>query len=142
MRQSLTLITLGVSDLAAARRFYVDGLGFKPSAAGNEHISFFNMGGLLLSLYDRAALAEDAHLDPAGSGFRGFTLAMNLASRAEVDQAFEVARAAGARILKAPVEVFWGGYSGYFADPDGNAWEIAHNPFWGVDEAGRVILPD
>lgn len=142
MKQRLSLITLGVSDLAASRRFYVDGLGFKASSSGNEHVAFFSMGGVVLSLYGRESLAEDAQIPHAGGGFRGFSLAMNLESREEVDRTIQEARAAGARILKEPVEVFWGGYSGYFADPDGNPWEVAHNPFWALDEAGRVILPD
>ena len=142
MRQNLTLVTLGVNDLAVSRRFYVDGLGFRPSSGGNEHICFFSMNGVVLSLYGRASLAEDAHLPAEGSGFRGFTLAINMGSRAEVDEALARAERAGARILKPAQEVFWGGYSGYFADPDGNAWEIAHNPFWALDDAGRVVLPD
>lgn len=142
MRQRLTLVTLGVDDLERSRRFYCQGLGFVPSKAGNEHVVFFDMGGVLLSLYSREALAEDAAQSAEGAGFRGVTLAHNVGSEAEVDAAFAAALAAGARAVKMPVKVFWGGYSGYFADPDGHLWEVAFNPFWPLDDAGLVRLPD
>lgn len=141
MRQRLTLVTLGVADLARSRRFYCEGLGFVPAKAGNEFVSFFDMGGALLSLYGRDALAEDAGLPAAGQGFRGVTLAHNVGSEAEVDAVFATALAAGAVAVKAPRKVFWGGYSGYFADPDGHLWEVAHNPFWPLNDEGLVRLP-
>jgi catechol 2,3-dioxygenase-like lactoylglutathione lyase family enzyme len=142
MKPRLTVVTLGVRDIVRSRRFYEHGLGFVPSASSNEHISFYDAGGVVLALYGRRALAHDAGVDAAGRGFAGFTLAHNVGSREAVDEAFARAVAAGARTLKAPAEAFWGGYSGYFADPDGNAWEVAHNPFWSLDERGRVELPE
>jgi catechol 2,3-dioxygenase-like lactoylglutathione lyase family enzyme len=137
----LTIVTLGVADLARARRFYCDGLGFQPSSSSNEHITFLDGGGIVLALFSREALAEDACLPPAGSGFGGFTLARNVASRAAVDEALAQARAAGATILKPAREAVWGGYSGYFADLDGHPWEVAHNPHWELDPRGLVRLP-
>ena len=142
MNPCLTVITLGVSDLARARKFYCDGLGFRPSSSSNEHIVFLRAGAIVLSLYSRESLAQDAHLPADGSGFGGIALARNLGSKAEVDQALAVAQQAGARILKPAQEVFWGGYSGYFADPDGHPWEVAYNPHWTLSPAGLVELPD
>src|SRR5579872_5165181 len=124
----LSVVTLGVSNLDRSRAFYCDGLGFRASTQSNESIVFIDGGGVLLSLYRRKLLAEDANLPSEGSGFGGFTLAYNVRSPAAVDAMLQVARKAGARILKAAHEAFWGGYSGYFADPDGHAWEVAHNP--------------
>ncbi len=141
MEQRLSVVTLGVADLARARRFY-EGLGWKASGAGNEGIVFFQAGGMVLSLYPRAALAEDAHVAPEGTGFRAVALAYNTRSRDEVDAALAEAEAAGATILKAAEEAFWGGYSGCFADPDGHLWEVAWNPHWPLDDAGSVKLPE
>ncbi len=144
MHPSPTVITLGVSDLSRARAFYCQGLGFVASSAGNEHIVFLKTSGVVLALYSRTALAEDACLPsaPVGNGFSGVTLARNLGSPAEVDAFLEQARRAGAKILKPAQKVFWGGYSGYFADPDGHAWEVAHNPFWKLGVTGLLELPD
>lgn len=141
MDQRLSVVTLGVADLARARRFYEAGLGWKPSGAGNEHVVFFQSGGMVLALFGRHALAEDGNIGDDGGGFGGITLAHNVRGRAEVDAAIEQAKAAGARILKPAQETFWGGYSGYFADPDGHPWEVAHNPFWPLDAHGNVTLP-
>jgi catechol 2,3-dioxygenase-like lactoylglutathione lyase family enzyme len=140
MDQRLTVVTLGVRDLARARKFYVDGLGWKAAKGSNEHVTFFDMGGLVLSLFGRESLAEDASLPAEGSGFSGITLAQNVADRAAVEKTLEDAARAGAKILKPAQETFWGGYSGYFADPDGNAWEVAHNPFWPLDAQGKPQL--
>jgi hypothetical protein len=139
MDQRLSLVTLGVADLERARRFYEDGLGWK---RGNkdESVVFFQLPGSILALWSRASLAEDAGLPDAGAGFSGIVLAYNARSRAEVDAVLGQAGAAGARILKPAAETFWGGYSGYFADPDGHPWEVAHNPFWTLDAEGRVSL--
>jgi hypothetical protein len=137
----LTVVTLGVSDLARSRRFYCDGLGFSPSSASNDHIVFLDAGGIVLALYPRDLLAKDAQISPKGSGFGGITLARNVSTKAEVDTALECARKAGAKILKLAQEAFWGGYSGYFADPDGHPWEVAYNPHWKLDAEGRVMLP-
>jgi catechol 2,3-dioxygenase-like lactoylglutathione lyase family enzyme len=121
------LITLGVADLERSIAFYRDGLGL-PQRDGPSGIAFFETSGTRLSLYPRAALAEDAQVAPEGGGFRGFTLAHNVRSPEEVDRTLDEAVAAGATLLKPGQKVFWGGYSGYFEDPDGFLWEIAWNP--------------
>jgi catechol 2,3-dioxygenase-like lactoylglutathione lyase family enzyme len=138
VRQHVTAITLGVADLDRARAFY-ERLGWK-RGNDNPDVVFFQMQGAILSLYGREALARDAHLSPVGSGFGGITLAQNVGSKADVDAVLAEAKAAGARILKPAEDVFWGGYSGYFADPDGHPWEVAFNPFWKLDAEGRVSL--
>ena len=135
----VTLVTLGVADVARSRAFY-ERLGFVASAASQESVAFFQLGGLVLGLYGRAALAEDAQVADDGHGFDGVTLAQNMRSRAEVDEALAFAVSCGARLAKPAQEVFWGGYSGYFADPDGHLWEIAHNPFFAMDDDGVVRL--
>jgi catechol 2,3-dioxygenase-like lactoylglutathione lyase family enzyme len=132
MEPRITLVTLGVSDLARAIRFYRDGLGL-PQRATPESVAFFEMRGMWLSLYAREALAEDATVSPEGSGFRGFTLAHNVRSPEAVDRLLAEAVAAGATLVKPGQKVFWGGYSGYFADPDGFLWEVAWNPDLPVD---------
>jgi catechol 2,3-dioxygenase-like lactoylglutathione lyase family enzyme len=142
MLPRLNLVTLGVADLERARRFYVEGLGFEASSQSNEHVVFMDAGRVALALWGRKELAEDAKLgSDAGSGFRGFSLAHNVGSNAEVDAFLEKATNAGAKLLKAGESTFWGGYSGYFADPDGFIWEVAHNPFWPLDEQGLISLP-
>lgn len=141
MQQRLSLVTLGVQDLSRSLQFYRDGLGWKPSSASQEAVAFFQLGGLVLSLYSRASLAEDATVDPAGSGFSGITLAYNTKSREEVDAVLQLIEQLGERIVKPAQAVFWGGYSGYFADPDGHLWEVAWNPFWAFDDADQLILP-
>jgi catechol 2,3-dioxygenase-like lactoylglutathione lyase family enzyme len=145
MHPRLTVVTLGVADVARARAFY-EALGHRVSTSSNEHIVFLDAGGVVLALYARAALAEDANMKTADPGaakgaFGGFTLARNVGSRAEVDAAIEGAEAAGATVLKPAAEAFWGGYSGYYADLDGYPWEVAHNPYWSLDENGEVVLP-
>jgi len=142
MSPRLTVVTLGVSDLTRSRHFYCEGLGFRASSASNDHVVFIDAGGTVLGLYPRDLLATDAKVSAAGSGFGGIALAHNVASKAEVDAAFVVAARAGATILKTPEVAFWGGYSGYFSDPDGYLWEVAHNPHWTLDPAGRVVLPE
>jgi catechol 2,3-dioxygenase-like lactoylglutathione lyase family enzyme len=139
MEQRLSLVTLGVEDLGRAARFYEDGLGWKRHQ-GPEGVVFFQLPGSVLALWSRTALAEDAGVEPEGSGFAGIALAYNARSRGEVDAVLATAEGAGARLLKAAKETFWGGYSGYFADPDGHVWEVAHNPFWTLDAAGRVTM--
>ena len=142
MSPCISVITLGVADLARSRRFYCEGLGFRDANHSDEHIVFLHAGGVMLALYPRHLLAEDAQLPVAGSGFGGITLARNLGTKEEVDAALLRAEKAGAHILKSAREVFWGGYSGYFADPDGYPWEVAYNPHWDLDEQGLVLLPD
>jgi catechol 2,3-dioxygenase-like lactoylglutathione lyase family enzyme len=141
MEQRLSVVTLGVADLARSRRFYERGLGWAASQAGNDDVVFFQAGGIVMALWGRAALAKDAQVSDDGEGFGGFALAHNVRDRAEVDSVLTKAAHAGARILKPGGETFWGGYAGYFADPDGHTWEVAWNPFWPIDEIGNVKLP-
>ena len=128
MKPRINMITLGVDDLERAVKFYRDGLGF-PQLESPPTVAFFTLNGTWLGLYGREALAEDAEVPAEGSGFNSFALAHNLDSEAEVDKALEEAVAAGATLVKPAQKVFWGGYSGYFKDPDGHLWEVAHNPF-------------
>lgn len=140
MNQHLHLVTLGVRDFEKSTKFYVETLGWKPSSASNEEVTFFQAGGVVLSIYQREKLAEDALVDPEGSGFAGITLAYNAQSEAEVDKIISDLKSKGVKILKDPQKVFWGGYSSYFADPDGNCWEVAFNPFFPFDESGNLKL--
>jgi uncharacterized protein len=139
MEQRLSLVTLGVADLERARRFYEDGLGWR---RGNTHdeVAFYQLGGMILALWGRDALAQDARLPGADSGFGGIALAYNTRTRDEVDTVLAEAAAAGARILKPAGDTFWGGYTGYFADPDGHLWEVAWNPDWTIAADGSVRL--
>ncbi|MBL9035228.1 MAG: VOC family protein [Rhodospirillaceae bacterium] len=140
MDQRLSLVTLGVRDLAASRAFY-GRLGWKESPPSNEHVAFFQCGGMIFALWGRDALAEDAQAGGPGSGFANVSLAQNVRSKDEVDRLLKEAEAAGAKILKPAGDVFWGGYTGYFADPDGFAWEIAWNPGFTILDDGSVKLP-
>lgn len=137
----LTMITLGVADIAASTAFY-ERLGFVKSSASNANVTFFRMKGTVLGLFGRADLAKDAGIEDSAPGFGGFSIAHNLASEAEVDAAFAHALACGATATKAPEKVFWGGYSGYFADPDGHLWELAFNPFAPNDADGFMQVPE
>jgi uncharacterized protein len=136
----VTIITLGVADVANARAFY-ERLGFKASNASQDSICFMQLGGLVLSLYSRASLAEDAHVANTPPGFSGVTLAHNCRSEADVDAVLAHAVSCGGTLKKPAQKVFWGGYSGYFSDPDGHLWEVAHNPFLPLDAEGRGQLP-
>lgn len=138
MEPRVTIIGLGVKDLPIANDFYEKTLGWKKTASSSETISFFQLNGVLLSLYPKDKLAEDAQVSPEGSGFKSFTLAYNCRSKEEVDQVFADLKAKGVKIVKPAEEVFWGGYSGYIADPDENLWEIAYNPFLEMDENGNT----
>ncbi len=130
MQPRISMITLGVRDLAASIQFYEQGLGF-PRMESPPEVAFFTLNGTWLGLYGREALAEDAMVSAEGSGFEGFTLSHNVSTEKEVDELVQQAVAAGALLLKKPQPVFWGGYCAYFKDPDGHLWEIAHNPlFW------------
>jgi len=137
MNPRISMITLGVRDLAASVRFYEEGLGF-PRMDSSPEVAFFTLNGTWLGLYGRDALAADAAVSSEGSGFEAFTLAHNVHSEAEVDEVISQAIEAGAALVKKPAKVFWGGYSGYFKDLDGHLWEVAHNPqFWvGPNENG------
>jgi len=124
------MIILGVRDLAASVKFYEQGLDF-PRMESPPEVAFFTLNGTWLGLYGREALAEDAAVAPEGGGFESFALAHNVHSEVEVDEIMDQAVKAGATLVKKPQKVFWGGYSGYFKDPDGHLWEVAHNPhFW------------
>jgi uncharacterized protein len=138
MKQRVNVITLGVGDLGRARRFY-EALGWATGAGPEDDVVFFQVGDMVLSLWDRARLAEDSCTEDT-DGWGGVTLALNLGSPAEVDTATEEARAAGATIGREPAETFWGGYSAIFVDPDGHPWEIAHNPHWTLTADGGVKL--
>lgn len=128
MKPRINMIALGVDNLARSVAFYESGLGF-PKVESPPSVAFFNLNGTWLGLSEREALAKDANLSPEGSGYRGFNLAHNVASKEEVDQVFQRALAAGAKSVKPVQDASWGGYHGYFADPDGHLWEIAYNPF-------------
>ena len=141
MEQRMSVLTLGVADLARSRRFYEQGLGWQPSNASNERIVFFQIGGMVFALYPREALAQDAHLAHDGTGFGGITLAYNVRQREEVEAVLAEAASAGAVILKPAEETAWDGYSGYFADPDGYPWEVAWNPHFPLRDDGSVELP-
>ncbi len=138
--QRVTLITLGVADLDAARAFYAR-LGWVQHS-GTEGVAFYQMHGAVLGLFGRDDLAADQGRPGAGLGTGAMTLAQNFATEAEVDLAFAAAIAAGGTALKAPEKVFWGGYSGYWADPDGHVWEVAMNPFWPLAADGSLTLPN
>jgi hypothetical protein len=138
MEQRLSLVTLGVADLARARAFY-KALGWASGAAPADDVVFFQTGGMILALWGRDQLAGDSGVDDSG-GWGGVTLALNVRSPAEVDAVIAEARAAGARIARAGAETFWGGYSGVFVDPDGHPWEVAHNPHWTIADDGSTLL--
>jgi uncharacterized protein len=130
MKSRISMITLGVRDLAACTRFYEQGLGF-PRMPSPPEVAFFTLNGTWLALYGREALAKDANVSAEGQGFTAFSLAHNVSSPAEVDEVVRKAVKAGAKLVKKPQRTDWGGYAGYFADPEGFLWEVAHNPhFW------------
>ncbi len=141
MKQTLSFITLGVTDLARSRAFY-RALGWKESSASKEEIAFFKAGSVVFGLFQREALADDANVASAGSGFQGFTMAHNVPSEADVARTLDEAVAAGATLVRPGEKVFWGGFRGYFADPDGFLWEVCWNPFFPLDEQGHVHLPE
>jgi uncharacterized protein len=138
VEQRLSLITLGVRDLARARRFY-EALGWKSGAAPADDVVFFQSGGMVVALWSREELATDSVVTDTG-GWGGVTLAHNVRSPEEVDAVLEEARAAGGTIGREGAETFWGGYSGVFIDPDGHPWEVAHNPHWTLLDDGSLRL--
>ena len=140
MRQTISFITLGVTDLARSRAFY-RALGWRESSASQEAVAFFQAGSVAFALFQREALAEDAAVSPVGSGFPGFALAHNVDSEAAVIATLEEAVAVGATLVRPADKVFWGGFRGYFADPDGFLWEVCFNPFIPLDGEGLVKLP-
>jgi len=138
MEQRLSLITLGVADLARARAFY-ERLGWVTRAEPEDDVVFFQTAGMIVGLWNRDRLAEDSGVADGG-GWGGVTLALNVRSPGEVDAAIADARAAGAHIARNGAETFWGGYSGVFIDPDGHPWEVAHNPHWTIGDDGSTRL--
>jgi catechol 2,3-dioxygenase-like lactoylglutathione lyase family enzyme len=134
-------MTLGVDDVARSARFY-EALGLKRHMRDSEGVAFFDAGGAVLSLYGRDALAKDAGLNALPQGSGSATLAFNVGSESAVDEALAAAGAAGGKILKPGYRIFWGGYIGYFADPDGHLWEVAHNPQFQFDGLGKIVLPE
>ncbi|AJD51525.1 hypothetical protein SAMN02744133_113113 [Thalassospira xiamenensis M-5 = DSM 17429] len=143
MDQRVSLITLGVADLDRSRRFYEDGLGWKVSEMVEGQVVFYQLSnGLALGLFGREDLIKDGQFeDDTGARFAGLTIAYNTRDEAEVDAVMAEAKKAGAVIQKPAEKVFWGGYSGYFRDPDGHAWEVAYNPFWELDAKGNLTIP-
>ena len=140
MQPRVSLITLGVADLARSRAFY-EALGWSSNSRAEEGVAFFQSGGMVLALWSRHELAKDSCVEDRG-GWGGVTLAYNVGSPADVDAFLELARHAGAGVPRSGAETFWGGYSGLFIDPDGHPWEVAHNPFWTLDEDGSIRLPE
>jgi uncharacterized protein len=141
MEQRISIITLGVEDLKRSADFY-ERLGWRRSKASSDGIIFFQAGGMALALYPRNELAKDANANLHGDGFRAVSLAFNTRNRNDVDSLLTEAQSAGAKIIKPAQEAFWGGYSGYFSDPDGFLWEIAWNPFFPIAEDGSLRIPE
>ena len=138
MEQRVSLVTLGVTDLARAKAFY-EALGWTSGAAPADEVVFFQCGGMIIALWGRGELEEDSAVEDTG-GWGGMALAHNVRSPEEVDAVIEEARAAGGRIARAGAPTEWGGYSGVFVDPDGHPWEVAHNPHWTIADDGSVTL--
>ena len=141
MAARISMVTLGVDDLSRSRIFY-EALGWRLAPQSQESVVFLQGRNIVLGLYGRQALAEDAGVENTPPGFSGVTLAINVASEAAADRLFETAVKNGASARKPPQKAFWGGYSGYFADPDGHLWEVAHNPFFAMDTDGNLRLVD
>jgi predicted lactoylglutathione lyase len=141
MEQRVSIITLGVADLTRSREFY-ERLGWRRSMANAEGVVFFQAGGMALALFPRQELAKDANVPAEGQGFSGISLAYNARSREEVDSVLAEAKTAGAKLLKPGQEALWGGYSGYFSDPDGFLWEVAWNPSFPIAQDGSIQIPD
>jgi uncharacterized glyoxalase superfamily protein PhnB len=137
----LSLVTLGVEDLARAIRFY-EAMGLQRRMKNAEGVAFFEAGGVVVSLFPREELAKDANVENSKPGFSGVALAYNVATEAEVELVLDAAKAAGAKILKPAQRAFWGGFYGHFADPEGHIWEVAHNPGFSFDERGALVVPD
>lgn len=142
MSAHISLITLGVGDVAKATAFY-ERLGFvKSKKASQDAVSFLQAGGVVLAIWSCEAQRDDAGANALWTGNGGIVVAQNVASERDVDALMAKAEAAGAHILKPAAKTFWGGYDGYFANPDGHVWEVAFNPHWALDEDGRIKLPE
>jgi uncharacterized protein len=141
MEQRINVITLGVKDVQVSRRFY-ESLGWRASSISNEHLAAFQTTGIVFCLYPKTLLAEDATVSSMAEGYQSITLAYNVANKEEVQKILQQAVDAGARLIKPAQDVFWGGYSGYFSDPDGHLWEVAWNPHWPLKSDGLLTLPE
>ncbi len=141
MEARISLLTLGVSDLQRSVEFYVR-LGFRRSSASTDEVAFFGLSGIVLGLYPRHLLAEDAGVPEGPGGFSGITIAHNVREREQVDQTLDEAAAAGATVTRPAHDAFWGGRSGYFADPDGHLWEVAWNPGMPLGPDGHMVVPE
>jgi predicted lactoylglutathione lyase len=137
--RAISIVTLGVRDLDTSTRFYEE-IGFTKSEKSSSSITWFRTGSTILTLYPWTSRSQDAGLPESGSGFRGITLALNMQNRELVDEFIETVRRSGGKIVKEPMQVFWGGYSSYFSDPDGHLWEVAWNPYTDVDEVGNLTV--
>jgi predicted lactoylglutathione lyase len=134
-------VTLGVSDLARASKFY-EAMGMRRRLKQAEGVAFFDASGVVISLWSREALAKDSNVEDSKPGFSGIALAYNVASEPEVDAVLQAAKVAGGKILKPAQRAFWGGFYGHFSDPDGHIWEVAHNPGFAFDDHGNIVVPD
>ncbi|MFA6469349.1 MAG: VOC family protein [Bacteroidota bacterium] len=139
MDQRLTYITLGVTDLSVSKKFYEECFGWTPDPSSSGDVVFFKLNGIILSLFPREELAKDAEVSSHGSGFKSFSLAYNVRSEKEVDTLIAQLKVKGVTVLRQPQKAFWGGYTSYVADPDGNLWEIAYNPYLELDRSGNVV---
>jgi len=137
----MSLVTLGVEDLASAAAFY-EAMGLQRRMKQAEGVAFFEAGGVVLSIYSREALANDLNIENDNAAFSGVTLAYNVPTEAEVDLVLQAAQKSGGKILKDADRIYWGGYVGYFTDPEGHIWEVAHNPGFSFDDRGHVVVPD
>ncbi|AMK77898.1 MULTISPECIES: VOC family protein [Methylomonas] len=140
MKQTISFVTLGVADLERSRRFY-QALGWQESSGSQAEVAFFQVGSIAFALFGRESLADDANISPEGAGFPGFSLAHNVASEKEVDATLLEAVSAGGKLIRSGEKAAWGGFRGYFADPDGFLWEVCFNPFFPLDQHGFVQLP-
>jgi uncharacterized protein len=141
MEPSLSVLTLGVVDFGRSLDFYKRGLKWPTKAKKKDGIAYFKLNGTVLALYGKRGLAEYAGVNPEGSGFPGITLAHNVRREKDVDRVFERVTKLGAKVVKKPQKTSWGGYGGYFADPEGYLWEVVYNPRWKLDRKGSVVLP-
>ncbi|MCQ8119035.1 VOC family protein [Methylomonas rosea] len=141
MKQTISFVTLGVTDLERSRRFYQT-LGWQESSGSQEDVAFFQVGSIAFALFARESLADDANISSEGSGFPGFSLAHNVASEQDVDTTLLEAVSAGGKLIRSGEKAAWGGFRGYFADPDGFLWEVCFNPFFPLDQHGFVQLPN
>ncbi|MCK9605564.1 MAG: VOC family protein [Methylomonas sp.] len=140
MKQAISFVTLGVVDLERSRRFY-QALGWAESSGSQTEVAFFKVGSIVFALFGRQSLADDANVSAEGSGFPGFSISHNVGSESEVESTLQEAVTAGGKLVRSGEQAPWGGFRGYFADPDGFLWEVCYNPFFALDEAGDIQLP-